>query len=225
MLSSQRFPLRFAQRFPLRFTQRFPLRFAQRFPLRFAQRFLWLSLAATLACGGGSANIRVGEMPQGGSYHGVWQSPQYGDMHLCVSGSHVVGDYQKDERRGSIQGTIQGDVLRFQWEEKREMVVGRPSITRGRGWFRLKIGQDNDQYIEGAWGHDDAEEGGGPWNAVRMRRGSPERCNNSSGAGGAEDEYDDGYDDAYDDEGDDGGGSQDIGSDSDDSDLEGLDEV
>ncbi len=186
-----------------------------------------------VACGGGGANIRVGEMPAGGSYHGVWQSPQYGNMHLCVTGSHVVGDYQKDERTGSLQGTIQGDVLRFQWEERKEMVVGRPSVNRGRGWFRLKIGQDNDQYIEGEWGHDDAETGGGPWNGVKMRRGSPDRCMGSgANSGGDDDGYgDDGFDDPDDfDNGGSGGsssGGSSGGSDSGsyDEDLEGLDEI
>ncbi len=197
--------------------------------LRTAIRF---ALPLLIACGGGSANISVGEMPQGGSYHGVWQSPQYGNMHLCVSGSHVVGDYQKDERRGTIQGTIQGDVLRFQWEEKREMVVGRPTITRGRGWFRLKIGQDEDQYFEGEWGHDDAETGGGPWNGVKMRRGTPDRCMGGGSGGGEDDGYgDDDYgDEDYDDGGDsydDGGEAGDDGGDSGDygEDLEGLDEI
>ena len=174
-------------------------------------------------------------MPQGGSFHGVWQSPQYGNMHLCVTGAHVVGDYQKDERRGTIQGTVQGDVLRFQWEEKREMVVGRPSVTRGRGYFRLKIGEDTDQYFEGEWGHDDSETGGGPWNGVKMRRGTPDRCNNSSGGEGGDDydDYgDDGYDDDggddYDDSGSDSDSDADSGSDDDgdyDEDLEGLDEL
>ena len=128
------------------------------------------------ACGGGKANLRIGVMPEGGSYQGVWQSPQYGNMHLCVIGSQVTGDFEKDERHGRIQGTIQGDVLRFQWDERREMVVGRTQITRGRGYFRLSIGDDEDQYLLGEWGHDDAEIGGGPWNAAKMRRRQPERC-------------------------------------------------
>ena len=192
--------------------------------LKNAIRFV---LPLLVACGGGSANLRAGEMPQGGSYHGVWQSPQYGNMHLCVTGSHVVGDFQKDERAGTIQGTIQGDILRFQWEEQKEMVVGRPSVSRGRGWFRLKIGQDTDQYFEGEWGHDDAETGGGPWNGVRMRRGSPDRCNNPSRSTGGDDEYgEDDYDD-FDEPGageDSPSGSSESGGDYDE-DLEGLDQI
>ena len=193
----------------------------------------WLSfvLLALAACGGGSARIHIGTMPEGASFEGVWQSPQYGNMHLCQTGVQVVGDFEKDERRGRIQGTIQGDVLRFQWEERREMVAGRPQISRGRGYFRIQIGADGDQYILGEWGHDDQETGGGPWNAAKLRRRRPTRClgtdegapEHSSGSG----DYDDGGYDAndYDDSGagNDYGGSADDGVDTDE--LEGLDEL
>jgi hypothetical protein len=185
-------------------------------------------LALVLACGGGSSNIRAGNMPEGGTYHGVWQSPQYGNMHLCQSGSQVVGDYEKDERHGRIQGTLQGDLLRFQWEERREMVVGRPTVTRGRGYFRIAKGDDNDWYFQGQWGHDDAEEGGGPWNGVRMRRGTPTRCAATDGSqtsGGSS-----ANDSSWDEDEGSGSGSDDYDSGSSESDgpadsaLEGLDE-
>lgn len=143
-------------------------------------------VALALGCGGGgSANLRIGTMPPGGTFHGVWQSPQYGNMHMCQSGAQVVGDYEKDERHGRIQGTVQGDVMRFQWEERRELVVGRPSVTRGRGYFRIAQGQDEDWYFQGEWGHDANEQGGGPWNGVKMRRFRPERCTASGSGGGA----------------------------------------
>ncbi len=190
----------------------------------------WIpTLAFALACGGGSANIRIGTMPDGGTYNGVWQSPQYGNMHMCQAGAQIVGDFEKDERRGRIQGTIQGDVLRFQWEERRELVGGVPQVTRGRGYFRLEIGQDGDQYFRGEWGIDDAETGGGPWNGAKLRRRRPTRCSDSGTTNnGGGDNYDDGgdYDDGDYDEGgdyDDGGGdTYDDGGGNDE--LQGLDE-
>ena len=161
---------------------------------------LLVTLAA--ACGGGSANIRIGTMPPGGTFHGVWQSPQYGEMHMCQTGSQVVGDYVKNERQGRIQGTIQGDVLRFQWEEEREMVVGRPQITRGRGYFRIEQAENDDWYIRGEWGHDDSETGGGPWNGVKLRRRDPTRCAGSTAGSGSSSGGSGGYDDGgYDDGG------------------------
>lgn len=181
---------------------------------------LLLALLGASACGGTSANITIGTMPQGRTFQGVWQSPQYGNMHLCVTGSQVVGDFEKDERRGQIQGTIQGDVLRFQWEESREMVVGRPTVTRGRGYFKLFVDENEDSRIEGEWGIDN-EETGSPWGAVLMRRRSPDRClNRGSGSNGSDDDY------ANDNNSYDDGGSYDDGlSSGAEDDLSGLDDI
>lgn len=132
-----------------------------------------ISLAlAALGCGGGGnrANVSPGQMPEGGTFTGIWHSPQYGEMHLVQTGTQVVGCYTKDERRGRIQGTVQGDLMRFEWSERRELVSGRPLTTRGRGYFRYRLGDDGDHYATGEWGHDDNEVGGGEWNAVRDRR-------------------------------------------------------
>ncbi len=146
-----------------------------------------LGVALALAvggCGGAGAGAGVpagGPMPDGGSFTGVWHSPQYGEMHLVQTGSSVVGEYTKDERRGRIQGTAQGNILRFEWSEQREMVAQRPNVTRGRGYFQYVIGEDGDHYIRGRWGVDQDVTGGGEWNAARDRRRQPRQA----GAAGA----------------------------------------
>jgi len=132
---------------------------------------LALCVAAALAgCGGGTlrANVTPGTMPETGGWQGRWASVQYGNMTLCQTGAQVVGTFEKDERRGRIQGTIQGDLLRFQWTERREMVRGRPNISTGRGYFQYVLGDDGSHYAVGEWGHDENERGGGPWRAVRL---------------------------------------------------------
>lgn len=156
---------------------------------------LVVSLAAALlaaGCGGGinRANVSPGPMPDGETFTGVWHSPQYGEMQLVQTGSSVIGEYVHDERRGRIQGTATGDLLRFEWTELRELVAGRPNTTRGRGYFRFQVGDDNDRYIVGEWGHDDSETGGGPWRAVRDRRRRPSLSGGSGGStgGGSSDE-------------------------------------
>jgi hypothetical protein len=136
---------------------------------------LALLLGVILGCGG-SQKPKAGPLPEGATFYGVWQSPQYGNMHLCQSGGQVIGDYVKHERGGRIQGDLDGDLLIFQWEDRRELVSGKPQIRRGRGYFRVEIGEDGDTYIKGEWGMDDALSGGGPWNAVKLRRGQPDRC-------------------------------------------------
>ena len=136
---------------------------------------LAVALGVVFACGG-SQKPKAGTLPKGATFYGVWESPQYGNMHLCQSGNQVVGDYVKHERAGRIQGNVEGDLLIFQWEDRRELVAGKPQVRRGRGYFRIQIGEDGDQYIQGEWGMDDDLTGGGPWNAVKLRRGEPDRC-------------------------------------------------
>src|SRR5262245_57910055 len=90
---------------------------------------------ALAACGGaGPARISPRAMPAGGTYTGVWFSPQYGEMHLVQNGATVIGRYEKDERSGRIQGSVHGDLMRFEWSERREIIVGRPMTTRGHGY-------------------------------------------------------------------------------------------
>src|SRR5262245_34452847 len=108
---------------------------------------LELSLAmAAAGCGGGGrrANVSPGPMPEGGTFTGIWHSPQYGEMHLSQTGTQVIGCYTKDERRGRIQGTVQGNLMRFEWSERRELVSGRPVTTRGHGYFQYRVGEDGD---------------------------------------------------------------------------------
>jgi len=136
---------------------------------------LALLLGVLLGCGG-SQKPKAGPLPEGATFYGVWQSPQYGNMHMCQSGKQVIGDYVKHERAGRIQGDVDGDLSIFQWEDRRELVSGKPQIRRGRGYFRVQIGEDGDQYVKGEWGMDEDLTGGGPWNAVKLRRGQPDRC-------------------------------------------------
>ncbi|AKF07767.1 hypothetical protein [Sandaracinus amylolyticus] len=144
---------------------------------------LSVSLAiAAAGCGGGGrrANVSPGPMPEGGTFTGIWHSPQYGEMHFSQTGTQVVGCYTKDERRGRVQGTVQGNLMRFEWSERRELVSGRPVTTRGHGYFQYRVGDDGDSYATGEWGHDADETGGGEWNAVRdrrrTRRPDPDTC-------------------------------------------------
>ena len=133
-------------------------------------------LAVVAACGGEKLPpIQVKPMPEGGSFSGVWFSPQYGEMHVLQTGSSAVGRYTKDERQGRLQGSIEGDVMRFEWTEQRELIVGRPVQTKGHGYFRIVKDEAEDAWkLVGEWGNDAAERGGGPWTAVKSKTRKPE---------------------------------------------------
>ncbi len=133
------------------------------------------------ACGGnGARGVHPGTPPAGATFHGAWLSPQYGDMHLCVTGQHVIGSYEKNERTGQIRGEIDGDILWFTWEEERTYVPGNPVDVSGRGYFRLSLNEDNDGVLTGEWGLDEDRTGGGPWTAIKRRRAGPDRCDGSA---------------------------------------------
>jgi hypothetical protein len=148
-----------------------------------------VAASSLAACGGGGgrASVTPGVMPPGETMTGVYQSPQYGEMHVVQTGAQVVAEYTHDERRGRLQGTAQGNLLRFDWTERRELVVGRPNITRGRGYFQFTREADGSFYLLGEWGHDDNETGGGPWRSVRLRNRRPQLSSGSGGSSGSED--------------------------------------
>ena len=140
-------------------------------------------------------------MPTGGSFTGVWHSPQYGEMHLVQTNTTVIGEYEKDHRRGRLQGGVTGNLLRFYWEETRELVQGRSSETNGRGYFLYQVGDDNRHYIRGEWGIDHDEVGGGEWNAYRLQNRSPELKQGGGSDADGQAPTDDGGDyDPYEDE-------------------------
>jgi hypothetical protein len=163
-------------------------------------------------------------MPTGGTFSGVWFSPQYGEMHMVQTGNAVVGEYRKDERAGRIQGTANGNLMRFEWTERRELVGGLPQTTRGRGYFHYGIDDAGKHNLIGEWGIDDADSGGGAWNAYKLNRRNPELSSDGSDTGGDEnDDWGDTGEDegggSFDEGGDDSGGEDDPGADLDDLDL------
>ena len=139
---------------------------------------------ALQGCGGAAKHsIRVGNMPPGGSFSGVWFSPQYGEMHIEQSGATAIGRYTKDERDGRLQGSVEGDVLRFEWKESRELIVGRPTETKGHGVFKIYKKDDEDTWnLQGEWGTDASESGGGPWTAVKSKTRRPDVSGDGSGS-------------------------------------------
>ncbi len=171
-----------------------------------------LVIVAGCGAASGRADVTPGTMPEGGSFGGVWNSPQYGRMDMVQTGASIVGEYTKNERHGRLEGTVQGDLMRFTWSERRELVAGVPRLNRGRGYFRLVKDAEGFKLI-GEWGHDDDETGGGPWNAIHTRWVPHLSTASGSESSGGEGDSGNGG------EGDDTGSSGDTGSTGDTSDT------
>ncbi|MCX7808291.1 MAG: hypothetical protein N2515_06765 [Deltaproteobacteria bacterium] len=153
-----------------------------------------LALALIGSCGSSGpkrANIKPGALPPGVTLTGVYHSPQYGELHLVQNGREAIGEYKQEERRGRIQGTLEGDVLRFEWTERRELVTGKPLVTRGRGYFQFIRGEDGSDYLVGEWGVGEDEVGGGPWRAVRLRNRKPTLSTDRASSAAEEEKGDD----------------------------------
>lgn len=144
-----------------------------------------LLLCAAVGCGGGEVNVKSEPMPEDGTFTGVWFSPQYGRMDMVQTGNNLVGEYEKDGRKGKIQGTVEGDLARFTWTETRELVSGLPSETTGRGYFKYEVDPSTGEHkIVGQWGMKDKMTGGGPWNAVKSPKLEPELSSGGGTSGG-----------------------------------------
>lgn len=171
------------------------------------------AVALVAACASkGPPPIQIKSMPEGGSFTGVWFSPQYGEMHVLQSGSSAIGRYTKDERVGRIQGNIEGDVMRFEWKENRELIVGRPVQTKGHGYFRIVHDDVEKSWkLVGEWGNDAAERGGGPWTAVKSRTRKPEIDSAGNPAEASGNERYESTDNSADDSDESSGGSDELG--------------
>jgi hypothetical protein len=130
-------------------------------------------------------------MPAEGTFTGVYFSPQYGEMNVIQNGTAVIGEYKQEMRTGKIQGEAAGDLLKFEWVEKKAMVSNRAQETRGHGYFRYLIDKSNgDHVIKGEWGLGDDLMGGGPWNGVKSKRREPKLSHESSSGGESKEDDD-----------------------------------
>jgi hypothetical protein len=143
---------------------------------------LALGLVSSPACGSKAPEIVAGKMPEGGNFHGVYFSPQYGEMNMVQNGSAVIGEYKQEMRTGRIQGEATGDLMKFEWIERKALVSNRAQETRGHGYFRYVVDPANgDHILKGEWGLGDAQLGGGPWNAYKAKNKEPKLSQETSG--------------------------------------------
>jgi hypothetical protein len=145
---------------------------------------LWLSLCVPLAggvvaCGSKSeakmANVKPGEMPIGGTWRGVYYSTLYGELHLEADGSSANGAWRTTagDSFGELHGKIEGDLLKFEWVERKIGMVGADAERKGHGYFRYMPKKEGEaEEIVGEWGLGESD-AGNEWKAVKQVRKEP----------------------------------------------------
>lgn len=113
-------------------------------------------LPAVLILGGlGSAahaQVAPADIDVTGTYNGTW-----GAMQLQQSGAHVTGAYAF--RDGKIDGTVDGNTLRFTWQG--DAGSGRGVLVRS-----------SDGTFVGSWGNGDNDHDGGVWQLAPAQAGT-----------------------------------------------------
>ncbi len=142
---------------------------------------LVVSLAATLtACGPSAgevktANVKPGSLPEGGEWNGVYFSSQFGYLHLVSDNRSASGAWRTaaGDAWGELSGQIEGDLLKYEWKERKIGAIGADSTKTGRGYFRYTIPTPDEPHkIVGEWGLDQSD-AGNPWEAVKQIRMEP----------------------------------------------------
>jgi len=136
-----------------------------------------VALPASMGCGPKApeakrAHVDAGEMPASATWEGVYFSPLYGTLHLVPEGRLIHGRWIRPLKGewGKLQGNANGNVLRFDWDEYKDGLVGPNSKKSGKGYFvyTRPEGDNVDDVLKGAIGRG-ADETGSEWVALKQR--------------------------------------------------------
>ncbi len=141
-----------------------------------------LALAAggayVVGCGNGETskfgNIKAGELPQGESWVGVYYNPVYGYLHIIENNGNVVGKWRRSDSShwGELQGTVEGNVLRFTWVEHQYGAIGPNSDVKGSGVFVYKTAEAAPE-LTGQYALD-GQDSVGQWHCVKQLNVKPD---------------------------------------------------
>jgi hypothetical protein len=142
---------------------------------------LLFAVAATLgACGPGTpavqhAKLTPGPMPAGGEWNGVYFSTVFGYLHLVSDNKSANGAWRTaaGDAWGEMSGTCEGDLLKYEWTERKIGAIGADATKKGHGYFRYTIPKEGEAAkIVGEWGLGESD-AGNPWEAVKQIRMEP----------------------------------------------------
>lgn len=134
---------------------------------------------ALSACGGTkeakNANVKAGSMPEGGEWPGVYYSQLYGYLHILADGSSANGAWRTTagDSFGELNGELDGNLLKYSWQERRIGAVGADANRKGQGYFVYTIPKAGEAHeIVGEWGLGE-ENAGNQWRAVKQKNMQP----------------------------------------------------
>jgi hypothetical protein len=142
--------------------------------------FLISVSGALVACGPGSgdvkhASVKPGPLPEGGEWNGVYFSTQFGYLHLVSDNKSANGAWRTaaGDAWGEMSGECDGDLLRYQWTERKIGAIGADATKSGHGYFKYTIPKPGEPHkIVGQWGLGESD-AGNPWEAVKQIRMEP----------------------------------------------------
>ncbi len=142
---------------------------------------LALAVSSTLVgCGPSAgevkhANVKPGSLPEGGEWNGVYYSTTFGYLHLVSDNKSANGAWRTTagDAWGEMSGEVDGDLLRFQWTERRIGAIGADATKKGHGYFKYTIPTPGEPHkIVGEWGLGESDSGA-PWEAIKQIRMEP----------------------------------------------------
>ena len=142
---------------------------------------LLFAVAATLgACGPGGpsvqhAKLKPGPMPNGGEWNGVYFSTVFGYLHLVSDNKSANGAWRTaaGDAWGEMSGECDGDLLKYEWTERKIGAIGADATKKGHGYFKYTIPKPGEPHkIVGQWGLGESD-AGNPWEAVKQIRMEP----------------------------------------------------
>lgn len=143
---------------------------------------LFLGASPLIGCGSKQTAVKtadhipVGTMPDGGDWEGVYYDQVFGFVHITVSGGAATGAWRTTagDKWGEMHGEINGDLLRYQWIERKIGVVGPGAKSEGKGYFKYTIPKPGEPHvIKGEWGLNENEVGHG-WEALKQMNMEPD---------------------------------------------------
>lgn len=141
---------------------------------------LALPLAFSTACASNQnqpkhANVSAGSMPAGGEWPGVYYSQLYGYLHIVTDGNAASGAWRTTagDSYGELHGEVDGDLLKYEWVERKIGVVGGDAERTGHGYFRYTIPKEGEAHeVVGEWGLGESD-AGNQWRAVKQKNMQP----------------------------------------------------